>query len=77
MSQNSPLQKSNNGQDRYVPYVAAGSGDPIKPVNQTYTITNDTTARTLDANGGDIAVVSDVLATLIRDLVTAGIIKIA
>ncbi|RPJ39225.1 MAG: hypothetical protein EHM35_02850, partial [Planctomycetaceae bacterium] len=48
--------------------------NPIQSAN-AYTTTNVTATRALDANGGDIAVVSDVLATLIEDLKTAGVLK--
>jgi hypothetical protein len=41
---------------------------------QTYTTSNVSIDRSFDADGGDINVVSDVLATLIEDLKTAGIL---
>ena len=41
-----------------------------------YIITNLTSDRDYNANGGDIAIVSDVLGTLIRDLSNLGIIKL-
>lgn len=40
-----------------------------------YATSSVTTTRTLNADGGDIAVVSDVLATLIEDLKAAGVLK--
>lgn len=60
------------------PYVSgAGSNNSIKPQNVTYTITNDTLDRTFDADTATLTDVSDVLATLIRDLAAAGIIRVA
>lgn len=59
------------------PYASgAGSNNSIKPQNVTYVVTNDTTDRTFDADTATLTDVSDVLATLIRDLAAAGIIRI-
>ncbi len=42
---------------------------------ETYTITNDTEDRTLDADSTSIDEVADVLSTLISDLQTVGVIQ--
>lgn len=60
---------------RIQPYASAGGAASIKPQNVTYTITNDTTDRVFDADTAVLTEVSDVLATLIRDLQAAGIIR--
>jgi hypothetical protein len=57
---------------------AGGGGlvNQVTRVDQTYTITVDSVDRTLDASAAnDVAKLSDVLATLIQDLKTSGIIK--
>lgn len=62
---------------RIVPYGGGGSNNSIIPQNVTYTITNDSSDRTFDADTATLTDVSDVLATLIRDLAAAGIIRVA
>ena len=42
----------------------------------TYTITNDTTDRTYDANATNTAELADVLATLIRDIAAWNLPKV-
>lgn len=59
---------------RVMPYVAGGA-PAIHKVEQTYTLTNDSTDRVLDADTTTVSDVADVLATLIRDLAAAGIIN--
>lgn len=54
-----------------------GTWVPVCPTQSAnaYATSNVSTTRTLDANGGDIAAVSDVLCTLIEDLKTCGLLK--
>lgn len=79
MSQSSPLQKGEKQNDRFVPYVSASGGGGgftgVVPVNQTYILANDETDRSFDADTATLTDVSNVLATLIRDLQTSKIIK--
>lgn len=42
-----------------------------------YTLSNDTTDRTLDADSTTTAELSDIICTLLRDLADKGIIKIS
>jgi len=53
----------------------SASGIKVSVVSTGWEITNKTEDRTLDCDGGDIAVVSDVLGTLIDDLKTKGILS--
>lgn len=48
--------------------VARLESTQIAGNGNTYTITNDSTDRTFDANSTTVAELADVLATLIRDL---------
>lgn len=77
MSQASPLKKSKDQNDRYVPYVTGGGGGStaILPSSAVYTVVNDEVDRAFDADTITLTDVSNVLATLIRDLQSTGIIK--
>ena len=48
--------------------------DNVAVATGNYTTSNVTTTRALDANGGAIATTDDVLATLIEDLKTLGVL---
>lgn len=48
--------------------------DCIDAQSTSYSVTNKTLDRSFDCNGGDINVVSDVLGSLIEDLVASGVI---
>lgn len=79
MSQSTPLQKNEEKNDRYVPYVSASGGGGgytgVVPVNQTYVVANSVPDRSFDAATVLTPELAQVVAALIADLQAAKLIK--